>query len=358
MFPLRDVVPASPILLVAAAGLVIGLGAVLAALRPVRRRQTELARKLRELERLFDERDAAGHSSAAPVTAPARVALPEPLLQVGALGPDFTVTGPPGERIRRDDLAFRGRSLLLVFVSRSGPCQDVLGQAAAWATRLAPSCDLLVIAQGSADENLSMVRSFADLPLGFAGTAAVAEAYDAAWTPAALVLDRHARVSVPAVFGGDAIARLVDRLADGAGDTGTAAATPLPAFEAITAGGDVVRSASLVGADGLAILYWNAGCPYCDALVSSMRTWTSRRPAHAPNLVVPARSAAQVVESFGAAVVIDPDGSLCQTLGLSGTPSALFFDDTGVSRSAPLVGTTSVMQLLGLEVPPPPAGEA
>jgi thiol-disulfide isomerase/thioredoxin len=318
--------------------------------------QKSLRETVTILEHLFDEQEAAQrrHGSA-PVPGPAAVTAPAPTLPVGSLTPDFSLELPGRGRVGPVDLLLQGKPIVLVFVSRScGPCRDLLPKVEQWVSASAAHASVLTVVAGSVHEHMDLVAEFPGVQFAMSGQQPVADMFGAKWTPAAVVLDAHGHVREAAVFGGDAILEALGRVAAHAG-ADAPAAQPMPAFTALLPSGEPLASEAFRAATGVALLYWRQGCPFCAELSADLQQWAAHRPTLSPELVLLVRDEADAPERFGAALVVDAEGTLTAQLDLHGTPSAVFLDAAGRVAPFRMAGPPEIRALLGIPQPAPVA---
>ena len=297
------------------------------------------------LEHLFDQQEAAGRRGD---IAPVSTTAPVPTLEVGSLAPDFALELPDRGMVGPLDLVLEGKAIVLVFVSRHcGPCRDLLPKMEQWAQTSSLPLTLLVVVAGSVHENTDLTAEFPGLRFAMSGNQPVADRLGAKWTPAAVALDAHSHVREAAVFGGEAVLQMLDKMAE-TFPNGAPRGEPVPPFTAVLASGQRVESDAFRTAAGTALLYWRESCPFCAALSADLRHWAAHRPPLSPELVLLVRDEADAPERFGAAMVVDKEGALMAQLDLAGTPSAVFVDARGVVAPFRMGGPPQIRSLLGI----------
>lgn len=136
-----------------------------------------------------------------------RALVPPPGLPVGAVPPDIELNVLDGKPLRLNTL--RGRDTLLLFWSPScGFCRTMRGRLRDWETTAHGSPRLVVVSSGREDE--TRAEGFSSTVV-LDSTLAVGNAFGAAGTPMAVLLDRAGRVSTPLAAGEHAVFSLLAR---------------------------------------------------------------------------------------------------------------------------------------------------
>jgi hypothetical protein len=105
-----------------------------------------------------------------------------------------------------------------------------------------------------------------------------------------------------------------------------------------------------LGEDTL-LLFWDPGCPACQAMSEDLKTWEQSPPKRAPRLAIIASGNAENFRTqgreFESMSLLDPDFSLGQLFGSNATPSAVLIDADGKIASSLAVGDRNILGLAG-----------
>ncbi|MQY12894.1 hypothetical protein SRB5_30330 [Streptomyces sp. RB5] len=134
--------------------------------------------------------------------------------------------------------------------------------------------------------------------------------------------------------------------------SGPAVGSRLPAFTAVSVGGDEVSDVRLAGRSA-ALTFLSTGCPACDAAVNDLPEFAERTGMDAEQLVVviAADDEAQAAEMAGrltglATVVVEgPVGGISTRYGVSATPTTVLAGADGLVTYAQ-AGTNPVLDRL------------
>jgi peroxiredoxin len=240
--------------------------------------------------------------------------------------------------------------IALIFVSGECPsCTELIEALDNDAGGSATDTELVLIARGSPAANAELASKYAHHRLLFDSEAAVAGAFRAAWTPAAVMISADGAVASDTRFGKAAIEALLAQKPDASPATsgGSAIGEPIPEFSAVDEGGQPVGHTTLTGSRA-ALLYWSPTCGYCKAMENELSRWANDPPASAPRMVLLTGHTIPLPDRFGADMVItDTDGAIARSFGLVGTPSAVLISADGTIASAVGVGADDVKALLG-----------
>lgn len=251
---------------------------------------------------------------------------PPPGLPVGASAPAFAHEGAT-----LGGLLAAGKPVLLIFVEPDcAPCKALGPEIAAWQERHAERLTVRVVSE-TGDKR------------------AVADAYQYAGTPGAVLIAADGKIASPVAAGPDAIRRLVRQSAAAP----TAAAPPARPGDPAPA----VRLSGLDGADvdlgsfrgsRLAVLFWNPNCGYCREMLEKVRAWESEAAGHSLRLLVVSTGGAEEnrAQGFRSPVAIDGAFATGRAFGAEGTPSAVVVAADGTIGSDLAVGAANVLRLL------------
>jgi uncharacterized membrane protein YphA (DoxX/SURF4 family)/peroxiredoxin len=137
------------------------------------------------------------------------VEFPPRGLPVGSNAPDFTLPNLNGERISLASLCARGKPLLLLFVSPTcPPCLELLPEVKLWRERHARAVHFALISAGDARANREKFDADDWRDVLLQKEREVAEAYQAKWTPSAVLVDEAGKIVSPLAIGADGIRSL------------------------------------------------------------------------------------------------------------------------------------------------------
>lgn len=335
-------------------------------LRRVLNQQARVLERIDSLEKLIEE-------YAPPPVEHGEMVPPLEGLPVGAPAPEFSLFSIGGEEVTLEGLLALGKSVLLLFVSPNcSPCETVLADVEGWERDYSDRLTIAVLSKGSSQENQDRVLKYAPRHLLLLGESDAAERYQSKWTPAALLIRRPGRIASQNAYGDQEIRALVANAItasevtaeDGSGaawnghrlqiKVGTSAlkvGDPAPAFSISDLHGNVVHIQDLLGRDTL-LLFWDPGCPFCQAMSADLMRWEENPPKGAPQLVFVASGDAQrakaASENYKSRFLHDSDSQLGPLLGTRSTPSAVLIDREGRIASSVATGSTNVLALAGV----------
>lgn len=247
---------------------------------------------------------------------------PAPVIPIGSPVPNFDGLA---------ELLAAGQPLLLTFTSpECGPCRE-----------LAP-----ILAGWRADYGDTV--SFAELD--YDDDPALALAFGAEATPAAIAIAADATAASALVHGPTAIESLV-------ADTVSAHAPPpaeigdeVPEIALSRFDGErsPLRSVIATGRDTL-LLFWNPGCGFCSAMRDDVRSLEDGESGLALAIISSGDSSDVEAEGFACPVLLDPRWRAADALGAHGTPVALLIGADGTIRSAPAGGRSAVLDMAGFK---------
>jgi peroxiredoxin/thiol-disulfide isomerase/thioredoxin len=279
-------------------------------------------------------------------------ALPPPGLRAGADAPAFALPDLNGETISLERLmALKGRVLLLFVQPECGPCGAILKEALAWQARIAAHLRLVIISQGSPQDNRLKLNG-ADFPhVLLQKQREVAEAYSVPATPSAVIVGLGGKIVSPVAGGAEAIRSLVagainDSAADlvsiSTTDNASAARIVLPDLD-----GKLMMISELVEGHSAALLFWNPGCGYCQQMLPELLHWEKHR-RNGRRLILISGGTVEDNRKMGlnSPILIDAGFTAGRAFGASGTPSGILLDAEGRVSSKLGVGRDQVMAIL------------
>ncbi len=352
------------------AGLVISLIAVgllavaLVYLRRILDQQATVLERIEEIKKVIDE----DYAEPAPVERADAVPPFEGLL-VGAPAPSFSLAAVGGGQVSLDDLLAYGKPLLLLFVSPNCfPCKTLLPVVRVWERDYGDRLTVALLSKGSLEETREQIAKHGAKHLLLHGEHSVSEDYLTKWTPAAVLVSRAGRIASQVSYGDEAIRALVNHIVTGADPAAVKSSNgnhahgviekslfkigePAPAFSLPDLQGAVVHSQDTLGKDTL-LLFWDPGCPFCQALSEDIKRWEENPPKGAPRLAIIATGSAEAVKTktrgIKSLILHDPQFSLGPIFGTNSTPSAVLIDDEGKVASSLAEGGPNVMTLAGV----------
>ena len=345
---------------------------VFALLRKTLAQQTALLETVTAIKKVIDE----DYAEPAPIERE-DAAPPVEGLPVGALAPSFSLATLDGDQVSLDDLLAFGKSVLLLFVSPScSPCKSLLPVVRVWERDYCDQLTVALLSKGSVKEVRSKLARYEARRLLLQGASTVADEYQAKWTPAAVLISPDGKIASHVVAGDDAIRALVNHtIATGAflpaenKDTATNIHRPrittritigsslfkvgesAPRFALPDLRGKTFNTEALLGRDTL-LLFWDAQCPFCQAMFEDLRRWEENPPKGAPRLVYIASGAVKEARSkhqdLKSLTLLDEEFDIAPLFGSDSTPSAVLIDDEGRIASSLAKGSRNILSLIGV----------
>lgn len=353
--------------LVISAGAVALMAGAIVYLRKLISQQSLLLEKIEAMKKVIDE------DYAEPPLEREDASAPLEGLPVGAPAPDFSLNSTSGKLVTLDDLLGYGKPALLLFVSpHCFPCEALLPIIRTWEQDYDGQLTIALISKGSRQDNQNMAATYGARYLLAQGESAIADDYLAKWTPAAVIVSGRGRIASPIAYGDEAIRALVlDTVtpssvprtepkpapANGHEDHIPQAAFPFafgdlaPDFSVEDLEGKMVSSEDLRGRDTL-LLFWDPGCPFCQAMTEDVVRWEANPPKSAPRLVFVASGEFENIKSeslnFGSRFLHDKAFEIGPLFGTNSTPSAVLIDRDGRLASNVVLGLPNVLALAGI----------
>lgn len=332
-------------------------------LRRVLQQQTSVLEKLEAMKKVIEE----DYAEPAPIEREDAVP-PVEGLPVGAPAPSFTLVAVGGGQVSLTDLLAPRKPVLLLFVSPSClPCKTLLPLVRVWQRDYAEQLTVALLSKGTPEEVEKRIAKYGATHLLQQGESNVADEYQAKWTPAAVVIDANGKIASPMTYGDEAIRALVTHTVttmessatNGNGHkpriaVGTSlfkVGEPAPRFSLPNVQGQIVNTEDLLGRDSL-LLFWDPGCPYCQAMTDDLKRWEEKTPQGAPRLVIIASGKQELIEAkgqeFKSLVLSDPDFDIGPMFGTNSTPSAVLLDSQGRIASSLAKGEKNILALVGV----------
>ena len=277
----------------------------------------------------------------------AAVAPPPPARRIGTRAPRLKLPDLGGRTINLAGM--RGSKILVLFWDPGcGFCSQMLDELKAWeADPPAGAPKLLVVSTGTVDENRAMgLRSPVVLDASFKS----GDAFGAAGTPSAVLVDEEGRIASDVVAGAEQVLSLAGAQHGSSPQVGAPEprriGEPAPAFELPDLAGDSVRLGDVRGSATL-VVFWNPGCGFCQGMLDDLKVWEADPPEGAPKLLVVSTGSVEANEALGlrSPVLLDQDFSVASTFGANGTPMAVLVDAEGRIASEVGSGAQAVLEL-------------
>lgn len=329
-------------------------------LRRVLVQQVTMLEKLDAMKKIVEE----DYAEPAPIEREDAVP-PVEGLPVGAPAPNFALASASGGSVSLAELLAPRKPVLLLFVSPSClPCKSLLPLVRVWERDYAEHLTVAVLSKGTAEEVEKRIAKYGATHLLRQDESNVAEEYQAKWTPAAVVIDANGKIASTMTYGDEAIRALVTHTvttleSNGNGHkpriaVGTSlfkVGEPAPRFSLPNVQGKTINTEDLLGRDSL-LLFWDPGCPFCQAMTDDLKRWEERTPAGAPELVIVASGKQELIEEkgreFKSLVLADPDFDIGPMFGTNSTPSAVLIDSQGRIASSLAKGEKNILALVGV----------
>jgi peroxiredoxin len=261
---------------------------------------------------------------------------------------------------------------MLLFVSSNcWGCTLLLPVVRVWQRDYADRLTIAVLATGTLAENQAKMAEYEVSRLLLDRKSAVADKYQARWTPAAVLIRPDGRIASPVTYGDNAIRELVrnliasGELGSGATDSGSnghvpqvalrysvrAIGEPAPKFSLPDMSGRLVTVGDLLGSPTL-LFFCHPLCQFCRAMRDDLRRWEEQPPAGAPKLVrIACGDEAEIRTAYtglASPTLLDPAFDLGKLFGTKVTPSAILIDAEGKVASGLAMGEPNVRALIGL----------
>ena len=284
--------------------------------------------------------------------------VPRRGLPLGAPAPAFSLEGLYGESVTLESLISADTPVMLLFTDpKCAPCNALMPQISDWQRELVGELIIAVLTRGSPQDSRAKVREHGVVSVWLDHGLTVYEAYQAAGTPGAVLIDGRGRIASDVVAGAEAIADLVAEATRAPALPVVqiprrppslpppVVGAPAPAVELAGLAGEPV---ALSASDGdTLVLFWNPGCGFCQRMLDDVRAFDRSAATGAPRLLLVSTGSVAANEELAlqAPIALDPDFTAGSAFGMTGTPSAVLVDRHGTIASEPAVGATEVMAL-------------
>ena len=100
------------------------------------------------------------------------------------------------------------------------------------------------------------------------------------------------------------------------------------------------------------LLFWDPGCPFCQAMTEDLKRWEEKTPNGAPQLVLVMSGNEEAIQEKGSAfksiVLSDTEFDIGPMFGTNSTPSAVLLDGEGRIASSLAKGEKNILALAGV----------
>jgi len=287
--------------------------------------------------------------------------------------PTFELPDLSGNLVSLSDLLAQGADkkapVVLVFTSPTcNPCTAMLPQFSEWQQKYKGELTLVIVGQGTAEENLAKVAEYNISPVLLQQGKEVADAYKVRGTPSAVAVR----------FDGSTVGRLAegeeeihDLLNDLMSEVEPYEPHPLlevnrpnnglifpepphigqpaPDLTLLDLDQNPIKLSDFRGAPTL-LLFWNPGCTFCQGMLKDLLVWERNHPKGAPQLLVISTGGTKKenMVGFKSPVVLDetPSNFSAQRwFKATGTPMAVLLDENGIVISELVGGARAVLEL-------------
>ena len=276
-------------------------------------------------------------------------AAPPQGLPVGDTAPEFELETLEGGSVSLQQLRGDGKPVMLLFTHPGcGPCTALLPEAAAWQRDIGARFQVVMVSQGTKDENLAKMREHGIAPVLLQHEHEISDRYDALGTPSAVLVRPDGTVGSPVATGAEAIRTLVSNtinepvaglVADPLQEGANAPPLIFPDLEGR------MLNLSHLGDKRAILLFWNPGCGFCQQMTEDLKLWEKKAAKAATEVVIISSGTAEAnaKQGFRSRIVLDQNFSAGKVFGATGTPSAVLLDDEGRIASKVAVGRQEIL---------------
>lgn len=325
------------------------LGAVVYFLKKITEQQTQIIRRIELLEIISGEGGKTVERE--------DVSNPHEGLPIGAPAPDFAARDLSGKIVSFDGLLAKNKPMILFFVSPTCiPCQTLLPEIENWQTDLADKLNFVFVSKGTEKENAEKFGGGQFKQILIQKDAEIAEAFKAAWTPTAVLINVDGNIASAVAAGDTAIRSLFEKVKllgdDGDNYFVTNVSMNLgesvPEFSLENIEGSSVSSKDLTGRKTL-LTYWSLDCEWCEKMLDDLREYDKTRGADEPELLLLSSGNAEQHRALGfkSQIVLDDENDVSKQIGMDGTPSAVLINENGKIVSEVAVGAENIFALIG-----------
>jgi peroxiredoxin len=273
-------------------------------------------------------------------------------LPVGETAPAFELPDLQDDSVSLDQLRRDAKPVLLLFTHPGcGPCNALLPEAAAWQRDAADDFRLVLVSQGSRDENFAKMREYGLETVLLQREHEVSDLYDALGTPGAVLVRPDGTVGSLVVTGAEAIRGLVSNtinesvaglVADPLQEGALAPSLVYPDLE-----GKMFNLSQLRGRPTI-LLFWNPGCGFCQQMTEDLKVWEKKAAKASTQLILISTGTVEVNAKQGirSRILLDQNFSAGKAFGATGTPSGLLLDEGGRIASKVAVGRQEIVDIV------------
>ncbi|HEV2582620.1 MAG TPA: MauE/DoxX family redox-associated membrane protein [Ktedonobacteraceae bacterium] len=291
-------------------------------------------------------------------------------LPVNTQAPNFSLSGLHGETLTLDALRAQDKPVVLVFSDPGcGPCSALLPEVGRWQRDYAGKLTLAIIGRGAPEENRAKSAEHGITQLLLQKESEVAESYQVAGTPSAVLIRTDGTIATPLAEGADDIRGLVAGaiglpvlkslpLAAGMQSNGNGGAAmanqpagqqvgkQAPDFSLPDLSDRTVKLSDFRGEKTL-VLFWNPGCGFCQRMLDDLKAWEEKPSEGAPKLLVVSTGSVENNKALGlrSPVLLDQGFSVASRYGANGTPMGVIIDEGGKIASEVAAGALDVLSL-------------
>ena len=274
--------------------------------------------------------------------------------------PHFILADLEGVELSLDQALGEGRPVLVAFISPTcHHCSDLLPDLSAWQTDPQHPLSVVVISDGSAEDNRAKTSDVGPLRVLLQPDQSVSNAYGVQGTPAAaligadgLLVDSiaHSVEGVRSLHEGVMHRMAHHHAAPAAGAEPVHTIGPRPVSEGdqappevllVTESGDEVTATEAFGPDAVA-LFWRTDCGFCAQIAEAIRDLEESVPLR---LITGSDVAAVRASGLRSPILRQDDAALERWLGVPGTPSAARFRGNSLD-SVVAIGGPDVLALV------------
>lgn len=291
-----------------------------------------------------------------------------PGLPVGTPAPAFAIPDLMGATMTLAALRTPGQALVLIFSDPGcGPCTALGPEIGRWQREYATRLVIALISRGTARANHQGASKHGLIHVLLQHDREVAEAYQVAGTPGAVLVRPDGTIGSPVAQGAEAIGALIasavsrpgryllpmvhphhvhSHVVEAQPPAGLQRGDAVPLFSLPGLAGQSVHLADFQGSETL-LLFWNPACGFCQRLLPDLHIWEAREAEARVRLLVVSTGSVAANTALGlrSPVVLDEGWKIGNQCGVSGTPTAVLIDAAGMVASELAVGAPAILAL-------------
>ncbi len=353
-------------------GVALVVGVILVALVAVEtwlllQTMTQQGRLLIRLETLEENGVAASEDENKPL-----IGLPE-----DTPAPDFELPDVNGNMVSLSGIlaqtADMKKAAFLIFTSPNcGPCQAMMPNYVEWQEKYADKLTLIMISQGTVEENRAKVKGYGVTHLLLQKDKEVADSFKVRGTPSGVAVSYDGGIYGKMAEGEDNIKALLQEftgsveprfpnplLEVNSPNNGMTFPVPPKVGEAapdlalLDVDDNMIKLSDYRGTPTL-LLFWNPGCSFCQGMLKDLLLWEKeqeRKPVKGtPKLLVISTGGTKTDNQMGfkSTVILDDtysSYSAARWFKAGGTPMGILLDENGIVSSKLAEGAVEVMEL-------------